>query len=100
MLEDMHNRGQGLTGSDAGAIRAKLKDIYGEQYHAEIDSREDDEIMEMASILVAGVPMGTPVFDGAREADVSAMLVKAGADPSGQGTLSHGRPGAGAAPGG
>jgi DNA-directed RNA polymerase subunit beta len=93
MLEDIHNRGQGLTGSDAGAVRTKLKDIYGDQYHAEIDSRGDDEIMEMASILVAGVPMGTPVFDGAREADVSAMLVKAGLDPSGQVTLFDGRTG-------
>jgi DNA-directed RNA polymerase subunit beta len=37
--------------------------------------------------------MGTPVFDGAKEADVAAMLVKAGLDPSGQVTLFDGRTG-------
>ena len=47
----------------------------------------------MASILVAGVPMGTPVFDGAREADVSAMLELAGLDASGQVELYDGRTG-------
>ena len=49
--------------------------------------------MELARNLVGGVPMGTPVFDGAREADVSEMLVKAGLDPSGQVTLFDGRTG-------
>jgi DNA-directed RNA polymerase subunit beta len=56
------------------ALVDRLKDIYGENYHAEIDARTTDEIVEMASLLKNGVPMGTPVFDGAREADVSAML--------------------------
>src|SRR3546814_18516619 len=50
-------------------------------------------MMELASNLVGGVPMGTPVFDGAREADVSAMLAKAGLDESGQVTLYDGRTG-------
>ena len=49
--------------------------------------------MELASNLTAGVPMGTPVFDGAREPDVSAMLEKAGLSTSGQVTLYDGRTG-------
>jgi DNA-directed RNA polymerase subunit beta len=49
--------------------------------------------MELARNLVGGVPMGTPVFDGAREADVSVMLDKAGLDMSGQVTLFDGRTG-------
>ena len=49
--------------------------------------------MELAANLVGGIPMGTPVFDGAREADVSAMLDKAGLDKSGQVTLFDGRTG-------
>jgi DNA-directed RNA polymerase subunit beta len=93
MLEGIRDRSAQFDANDAGQVRGKLKDIYGEHYDAEIDSREDDEIMEMASILVAGVPMGTPVFDGAREADVSAMLEKAGLDPSGQVVLYDGRTG-------
>ncbi|HVR89916.1 MAG TPA: DNA-directed RNA polymerase subunit beta [Novosphingobium sp.] len=75
------------------ALIDKLKDIYGENYHAEIDSRSSAEIVEMAGYLKNGVPMGTPVFDGAREADVSAMLAKAGLDTSGQVTLYDGRTG-------
>jgi DNA-directed RNA polymerase subunit beta len=75
------------------AVLERLKDIYGEQYVAEIENRSTAEIVELASNLAAGVPMATPVFDGAREADVTDMLVKAGLDPSGQCTLYDGRTG-------
>ena len=93
MLEDIHHRGAAFEGKDAKGIRAKLKDIYGENYDAQIDALSDDDLHELASNLVGGVPMGTPVFDGAREADVSAMLEKAGLDQSGQVTLFDGRTG-------
>ncbi|MBA4353443.1 MAG: DNA-directed RNA polymerase subunit beta, partial [Novosphingobium sp.] len=75
------------------ALIEKLKDVYGENYHAEIDDRTTQEIVELAENLKAGVPMGTPVFDGARESDVTAMLIKAGLDTSGQSTLYDGRTG-------
>ncbi len=75
------------------ALIDRLKDIYGENYHDDIDSRTVDEVVELAGNLKNGVPMGTPVFDGAREADVSAMLAKAGLDTSGQVTLYDGRTG-------
>jgi DNA-directed RNA polymerase subunit beta len=75
------------------AVVDRLKDVYGEQYHADIESRSADEIVEMAGLLKNGVPMATPVFDGAREADVSAMLTKAGYATSGQSTLYDGRTG-------
>jgi DNA-directed RNA polymerase subunit beta len=93
MLEGIQHRGEGLAGKDVKDVRTKLKDIYGENYDADIDARTDEDVMELASNLVGGIPMGTPVFDGAREADVSAMLVKAGLDPSGQVTLFDGRTG-------
>ena len=93
MLEAMHERGKDIAGKDVKAIRAKLKDIYGDGYVKEIDARDDELILELASNLTAGVPMGTPVFDGAREPDVSAMLEKAGLDTSGQVTLFDGRTG-------
>ncbi|MDX1430502.1 MAG: DNA-directed RNA polymerase subunit beta, partial [Rhodothermales bacterium] len=48
---------------------------------------------ELAQNLVGGVPMGTPVFDGARQEDVADMLEKAGLDRSGQVTLFDGRTG-------
>jgi DNA-directed RNA polymerase subunit beta len=93
MLEEIHERGKEFTGKDAKSIRAKLKDVYGDAYAKDIDGRDDEAVMELASNLTAGVPMGTPVFDGAREPDVTAMLEKAGLNPSGQVTLFDGRTG-------
>jgi len=93
MLEGMHERGKELTGKDAKAMRTKLKDIYGEHYAKDIDGRDDEAVMELASNLTAGIPMGTPVFDGAREPDVTEMLIKAGLDSSGQVVLFDGRTG-------
>jgi DNA-directed RNA polymerase subunit beta len=93
MLEAIHERGKDIAGKDAKAIRAKLKDIYGDGYAKDIDARDDNALMELASNLTAGVPMGTPVFDGAREPDVTTMLEKAELDPSGQVTLYDGRTG-------
>ncbi len=82
---------------EAGAmpevVKDRLKTVYGEQYHAEIDARSGAEIIELAQNLRGGVPMATPVFDGAREADVSAMLTLAGLDTSGQSDLFDGRTG-------
>jgi DNA-directed RNA polymerase subunit beta len=75
------------------ALIDKLKDIYGENYYDDIDNRTVAEVVELAGNLKNGVPMGTPVFDGAREADVSMMLAKAGLDTSGQVTLYDGRTG-------
>ncbi len=93
MLEGIHARGADLAGKDVKDVRAKLKDIYGDGYAKDIDARNDEQVMELAQNLVGGVPMGTPVFDGAREADVSVMLDKAGLDKSGQVTLYDGRTG-------
>ncbi|MFM7444542.1 MAG: DNA-directed RNA polymerase subunit beta, partial [Tabrizicola sp.] len=75
------------------AVLDRLKDIYGDQYVEDLESRTTADIVELAGNLSAGVPMGTPVFDGAREADVSDMLVKAGIDSSGQSVLYDGRTG-------
>jgi DNA-directed RNA polymerase subunit beta len=75
------------------AVVDRLKTVYGEQYHAEIEARTPTQIVEMAGLLKNGVPMATPVFDGAREADVSAMLTLAGLDTSGQSDLYDGRTG-------
>ena len=75
------------------AVVERLKTVYGEQYHDEIESRSTEEIVELAGNLRTGVPMGTPVFDGAREGDVTVELEKAGIHSSGQSTLFDGRTG-------
>jgi len=93
LLEEISHKNEALESDDVIRVRSTLKDIYGENYHADIDARADDDVMELAENVKNGVPMGTPVFDGAREADVSAMLAKAGLDESGQVTLYDGRTG-------
>jgi DNA-directed RNA polymerase subunit beta len=93
MLDGIHDRGKELTGKDVKSIRTKLKDVYGDHYAKDIDGRDDDALMELANNLVSGIPMGTPVFDGAREPDVTAMLEKAELNPSGQVVLFDGRSG-------
>jgi DNA-directed RNA polymerase subunit beta len=93
MLDAIHDKGKQFDTSDVKQMRAKLKDIYGDHYKKELDGRDDEHIMELAANLVTGIPMGTPVFDGAREPDVTEMLRKAGLDESGQVELFDGRTG-------
>ena len=75
-------------------LRETLKEIYGEpQYESQIAPLGDEEVAELASNLKDGVPMGTPVFDGAHENDVVKMLEQAGLDSTGQVALVDGRTG-------
>ena len=87
LLEEMHEKGK------SDALRDKLKSIYGKQYDTEIAQQSDEELAELATNLSRGVPMGTPVFDGAREQDVADLLELAGLDRSGQVDLYDGRTG-------
>ncbi|MDF2493433.1 DNA-directed RNA polymerase subunit beta [Sphingomonas sp.] len=93
-LEDWREANPDATaGTMPEAVKERLKTIYGEHYVDEIDARDAQGIIELANNLKPGIPMGTPVFDGAVEADVSAMLELAGLDPSGQSDLFDGRTG-------
>ena len=75
-------------------LKAKLKDIYGPQaYRDDIAGLNDEEILELGENLKGGVPIASPVFDGAHEDDIVDMLEKAGLDSSGQVTLVDGRTG-------
>lgn len=75
-------------------LRAKLKDVYGEkQYKREIEKLSDEELDLMIPNLKRGVPMATPVFDGATGDDINMMLEKAGLPTSGQIDLYDGRTG-------
>ncbi|MBM6576241.1 DNA-directed RNA polymerase subunit beta [Microvirga sp. SRT01] len=75
------------------AVKSRLLEVYGDHYAADIEARDASEIIELAQNLKGGVPMGTPVFDGAHESDVADMLALAGLDPSGQSDLFDGRTG-------
>jgi DNA-directed RNA polymerase subunit beta len=72
-------------------LRRYLKHIYGtDEQLAELD---DQGIVEMSENLRPGVPIATPVFDGAKEPDIVDALREAGLAESGQSTLYDGRTG-------
>ena len=80
--------------ADTSKLRDTLSGMYSaEQFKNELAVMDDDQIIEQAEILGRGVPMGTPVFDGAREADVVGLLQKAGLSETGQEWLTDGRTG-------
>ncbi|MHA1563874.1 MAG: DNA-directed RNA polymerase subunit beta, partial [Alphaproteobacteria bacterium] len=75
-------------------IRGQLEKAYGKEiYEENIAELSDPQITELGENLRAGVPMATPVFDGAREAEIVEHLEMAGLDSSGQVTLVDGRTG-------
>jgi DNA-directed RNA polymerase subunit beta len=79
---------------DLGVMRNKLKDVYGKEiYDADISDLGDEQISELAGNLQKGVPMATPVFDGATEVEINNHLSSAGLDVSGQVQLIDGRTG-------
>jgi len=83
-----------VNNSSPKPIRDKLKAVYGTQvYNEDVKPLEDGQIIDMAENLRPGVPIATPVFDGAHEADIVEMLDQAGLDSSGQVTLVDGRTG-------
>ncbi|HJO35490.1 MAG TPA: DNA-directed RNA polymerase subunit beta [Gammaproteobacteria bacterium] len=82
---------------EVAELREFLGRIYdprhGEQPTVELDRLGDDEVRELAHNLRGGVPMATPVFDGATEAELKGMLSLAELPESGQLTLFDGRTG-------
>jgi DNA-directed RNA polymerase subunit beta len=76
---------------DTRPLKETLRKIYGDE--ETIKSLNDVELMELGGNLRHGVPIATPVFDGAKEADIEEMLKLAGLDASGQSTVYDGRTG-------
>ncbi len=79
-------------------IRKFLDQVYNHDrkqhgVRVELDQFEDVEILTLARNLRSGVPMATPVFDGAFESEIKSMLRLAGLPESGQTTLFDGRTG-------
>jgi len=76
----------------------QMRDFLGQVYNTsgkseDLKALSDDEVIEMAGNLRGGVPMATPVFDGAAEAEIKGMLELADLPASGQTTLYDGRTG-------
>jgi DNA-directed RNA polymerase subunit beta len=84
-LKEFHASGK------ADELRAEMEKIYGKDVIK--PSIGDDDLASVASKLTKGVPIATPVFDGAKEPDIVNMLDAAGFDSSGQVRLYDGRTG-------
>tara|TARA_Y100001970_G_scaffold56927_1_gene72086 strand:+ start:53410 stop:57621 length:4212 start_codon:yes stop_codon:yes gene_type:complete len=88
MISKMQKEGQTKD------LKNKLLEIYDYKDHKKIiDSMNEDEILELAENLKEGVPFATPVFDGAKEQDISELLEKSGVKTSGQEILYDGMSG-------
>ena len=76
-------------------LRSFMVDIYDEDQAAvaKIKTLADDEVVEMAKLLVDGVPIASPAFDGAGEKELHRMLKLADQPLDGQMTLYDGRTG-------
>ncbi|HEV2570132.1 DNA-directed RNA polymerase subunit beta [Methylocella sp. CPCC 101449] len=80
-----------LRDGNVKPLRDKLGEIYGKD--ETVKSLDDKSLVELGQNLRRGVPIATPVFDGAREKDIVEMLGQAGLASSGQVTLFDGRTG-------
>ncbi|MEO1495046.1 MAG: DNA-directed RNA polymerase subunit beta, partial [Pseudomonadota bacterium] len=78
---------------DMNPVTDAMKLAYGDHITDELKDWSQDEVLEAAENVTRGVPIATPVFDGAKEQDVNEHLEKAGMAQSGQVTLYDGRTG-------
>jgi DNA-directed RNA polymerase subunit beta len=76
---------------DTRPLKDILKKVYGDD--ETIKTLGEDELVELGGNLRHGVPIATPVFDGAKEKDIEQMLDLAGLDHSGQSAVYDGRTG-------
>ena len=85
MLIKMQSEGQ------SSELKDKLNEIYDDNSHKKlINKMNDDEIYELADNIKDGIPFATPVFDGAKENDISFLLEKSGVKSTGQEILTDG----------
>jgi DNA-directed RNA polymerase subunit beta len=93
-LIDSFKDSKNATEPEMKKLHAQLKSVYGDKEYAEKVSKLDgQQLVTMAGNLRGGVPMATPVFDGAHEADITKLLEQAGLNGSGQVQLIDGRTG-------
>ncbi|WP_371157258.1 DNA-directed RNA polymerase subunit beta [Jannaschia sp. 2305UL9-9] len=79
---------------DMTPVRDAMKIAYGEQaYEDWLAEMSEEGFLEAAGNVTKGVPIATPVFDGAKEGDVNDALTRAGFSTSGQSDLFDGRTG-------
>jgi DNA-directed RNA polymerase subunit beta len=86
--------GEYRRSGDLTPVHDAMRIVYGDDVYAEgIEGMDEASLLESAGNVVNGVPIATPVFDGAKEADVNDALRRAGFSESGQSVLFDGRTG-------
>ena len=81
-------------GGDIKPVRKTLESIFPDDDRNEpVRRMDDDGVLAIADQMRRGVCIATPVFDGANESNINAMLEQAGLKTSGQSTLYDGRTG-------
>ncbi|MEH7829566.1 DNA-directed RNA polymerase subunit beta [Gemmobacter denitrificans] len=79
---------------DLTPVREAMRFAYGDEtYEGAFGDLDEGDLVEKAGFVTRGVPIATPVFDGAKEADVNDALIRAGFDKSGQSEVFDGRTG-------
>ena len=73
-------------------LKAKMQEIFAED-SKDIEELGESELLEFAGLYKRGVHMATPVFDGAKEEEITDLLTSANVSPSGQAVLYDGRTG-------
>ncbi len=82
------------TGARHADLLARLREVYGDEvFEDQIADLTTDQLIELCENLRKGIPIATPVFDGARMSDIEDMLTRAGLATSGQVWLTDGRTG-------
>ncbi|PPR54051.1 MAG: DNA-directed RNA polymerase subunit beta, partial [Alphaproteobacteria bacterium MarineAlpha5_Bin6] len=85
MLTKIHSEGK------SDDLKNKLLEIYNQDsYKNLIKNMNADEVIELANNLKEGIPFATPVFDGAKENNISSLLKKSGVNITGQEILTDG----------
>jgi DNA-directed RNA polymerase subunit beta len=75
---------------DKKALEKKVKEVYGDGVDL---PKSEDELVELARNIAKGVPVATPVFDGAKDSDIREYLKRAGYAETGQSQLYDGQTG-------
>ena len=97
-----HNLGQSIDkalqsyrrNGDMAPLQGAMKLAYGDDvYQQALSELSEESFLEVAGNVVGGVPIATPVFDGAKESDVNDALTRAGLDQTGQSIVFDGRSG-------
>ncbi len=94
-IGEMLDQAQAADGTANGALRSLLTKVYDGDREADnqVATLSDSELVEVGETSRNGIPMATPVFDGAHEIDIVKMLELAGLESSGQVTLVDGQTG-------